>query len=124
MTSMGTRRYCGQNAGFLRKQHGQCRELHATGIQEMTQLVTQAAGTVGFNETALRSTLQAIATQARATDHDIEQALEQGFTRGVAQAMSDGIMTREDERLRAFRDHLALEDNAAGQDAIWNLEQA
>ena len=43
----------------------------------------------------------------------------------MAQAMSDGIMTREEEEhLRAFRDHLALEDNAADQDAIWDLEQA
>ena len=35
---MGTCRYCNQNAGFLRNQHGQCRDLHALGIQEMTQL--------------------------------------------------------------------------------------
>ena len=38
--------------------------------------------------------------------------------------MTDGIMTREEESLRAFRDHLALRDNAADQDAIWDLEQA
>ena len=38
--------------------------------------------------------------------------------------MTDGIMTREEKRLRAFRDYLALEDNAADQDAIWDLEQA
>ena len=49
---MGTCRYCNQNAGFLRRQHGQCRDLHAEGIQEMTQLAAQAAGTAGFNETA------------------------------------------------------------------------
>ena len=55
----------------------------------------------------------------------MEQALEEGFARGVAQALTDGIMTRgEEDRLRAFRDHLALEDNAAGQDAIWDLERA
>ena len=39
---MGMCRYCGQNAGFLRKQHGQCRDLHATGIKEMTQLAAQS----------------------------------------------------------------------------------
>ena len=32
---------------------------------------------------------------------------------GVAQAMADGIVTRaEEERLRAFRDRLALENSA------------
>ena len=39
---MGTCRYCNQNAGFLRKQHGPCRDLHTQGIQEMTQLAAQA----------------------------------------------------------------------------------
>ena len=63
---MGTCRYCNQNAGFLRKQHPQCHDLHADGVREMPQLATQAAGTAGLNETALRQTLQAIATRARA----------------------------------------------------------
>ena len=58
---MGACQYCGQSAGFLRKQHGQCRDLHTAGIQEMTQLAAQAASTGGFSETALRNTLQAIA---------------------------------------------------------------
>ena len=52
---------------------------------------------------------------------EIEQSLEEGFAR----ALTDGILTRDEEdRLRAFRDHLALEDNATGQDAIWDLERA
>ena len=53
---MDTCQYCNQNAGFLRKKHGQRHDLHATGVREMVQLVAQAAGTAGFNETALRST--------------------------------------------------------------------
>ena len=48
---MGTCRYCNQSAGFLRKQHSQCRDLHALGVREMTQLAAQAAGTASFNET-------------------------------------------------------------------------
>ena len=34
----GQFRYCGQNARLLRGQHSLCRDLYATGIQEMTQL--------------------------------------------------------------------------------------
>ena len=74
----GTCRYCHLPAGFLWKQHGQCRDLHTTGIQEMTQLAAQAAGTATFNETALRNTLQAIAQRARATEDDISQAMPMG----------------------------------------------
>ena len=104
---MATCRYCNQSAGFLRKQHGACRDLHATGIQEMTQLAAQAAGTSGFNETALRSTLQAIAARAQATEDDICQAIAAGWAQGVSHAMSDGIITQEEEtRLRHFRDQL------------------
>ena len=33
---MGTCRCCGQNAGFLRRQHGTGRDLHTTGIWKMT----------------------------------------------------------------------------------------
>ena len=47
---MGICRYCGQNTGFLRKQHSPCRDLHTTGIQEMTQLAAQAAGSAFYND--------------------------------------------------------------------------
>ena len=70
-------------------------------------VAAQAAGTHSFNEATLRQTLGAIAQRSRATAQDIERALEEGFRQGVAQAMSDGILTRqEEERLRTFRDNL------------------
>ena len=72
---MGMCRYCGQNASFLRKQHSPCRDLHTTGIQEVTQLAAQAASSHVFNEAALRQSLRAIAQQSHATDQDIGQAL-------------------------------------------------
>ena len=96
-----------------------------TGWNEMVQLATQAATTHSFNEAALRQSLSAIAQRSHATDEDIERALEEGWKQGVANDMSDGIISREEEeRLRAFRNHLALEDNAADADAVWDLDQA
>ena len=121
----GQCRYCGQQTGLLKRDHPECRQTHQAGFKEMVQLAAQAAAAHSFNEVALRQSLQAIAQRCYATDLDIEQALEEGFARGIAQALTDGIMIRDEEnRLRAFRDHLALEDNAAGQDAIWDLERA
>ena len=108
---MAACRYCNQNAGFLRKQHRQCRDLHDQGILEMAQLAAQAAGTTGFNETALRGTLQAIANRARATEDEVSQAIADGWVQGVQHAMSDGILTREDDdQLRDFRDRMADQD--------------
>ena len=77
----------------------------------MTQLAAQAAGTSSFNETALRSTLQAIADRARATPDDISQAIADGWAKGVKHAMQDGILTQEEEaNLRTFRDRMADQD--------------
>ena len=66
--------------------------------------MAQAAMGPSFNEAVLRQSPSAIANRSYATDEDIERALEEGFRQGVAQAMSDGIITRdEEERLRRLR---------------------
>ena len=107
----GTCRNCGQKTGLLQRDHTQCRQTHQTGIQEMTQLAAQAASTASFNETALRSTLQAIATRARATETDISQAIADGWAQGVKHAMQDGTLTADEEtNLRTFRDRMADQD--------------
>ena len=122
---MGTCRYYGQNASFLRKRHTQCRKLNASGFQEMIQLAAQAASTHSFNETALRQTLQIIAQHSHATGEDIDRALKEGFSQGVAHAMSDGIISRqEEEQLRAFRDSLALGDQTADPKDLGALDRA
>ena len=121
----GRCRYCEQQAGVLQRDHPECRDTYQAGIQEMVSLVTKAATDHSFNETALRQSLSAIANRSRATGEDIDRALEEGFRQGVAQAMADGIITRDEEqRLRAFRDRLALENSAADQGALARLDQA
>ena len=120
----GLCRHCGLQAGVFQRDHPECQEAHRAGWQEMVSLATEAT-THSFNEAILRQSLSAIAQRSHATDEDIERALEEGWKQGVAHAMSDGIISREEEeRLRAFRDHLTLEDNAADADAIWDLDQA
>ena len=104
---MGTCRYCNRSAGFLRGQHPACRDLHAEGVREMVQPAAQAVGTASFNETALRNTLQAIASSARATQDDVSQAIADSWVQGVSHALSDGILTHEEEdNLRTFRERL------------------
>ena len=90
----GTCRFCRQQVGLLQRDHPECLRTHRSGWQEMVQLAAQAASAHTFNEAALRQTL---ANRSRATGEDIERALEEGFRQGVAQAMSDGIITRDEE---------------------------
>ena len=109
----GTCRYCNQPAGILQRTHPQCRQTHQAGWKEMTQLAAQAAAAHTFNETALRQTLSAIAQRSRATGEDIDRTL------------SDGILTRqEEERLRTFRDSLALEDSTGDSKTLATLDRA
>ena len=89
-------RYCGQQTSLLQRDHRECRQTHQAGFAEMVQFAAQAAAH-SFNEAALRQTLQAIAQRSRATGEDIDHALEEGFRQGVTQAMSDGILTRQEE---------------------------
>ena len=67
--------YCGQKAGFFRRQHPDCRELHRAGIQQMTDIVSMPVGTPDFSEQALRQTLATIAQRAYCTDNDIGAAI-------------------------------------------------
>ena len=121
----GTCRFCRQQAGLLQRDHPECLRTHQAGWQEMIQIAAQAASAHTFNEAALRQTLGAIANRSRTTGEDIDRALEEGFRQGVASAMADGILTRdEEERLRAFRDRLALENSAADLGAMSELDRA
>ena len=121
----GTCRHCGQPTGVFQREHPECRQDHSTGWNEMVQLATQAATTHGFNEAALRQSLSAIARLSYATNEDVERAFEKGWNQGVAQAMTDGIITRdEEELLRVFQDSLALENRDADQGALADLDRA
>jgi hypothetical protein len=120
-----TCRYCGQKAGVLRRNHQDCEKAFQAGWQEMVSIVTQAATDHSFNESTLRQSLSDVANRSRATDGDIERALEAGWRQSVTQAMTDGIISRdEEERLRAFRDRLALENSTADPGSVAELDRA
>ena len=121
----GVCRHCGQKAGILQRHHTGCEQSAQEGWQQMVALAAQAAGTPTFNEQTLRQSMSTIAQRARLGDNAVEQALEQGWKQGVAHAMSDGIISRqEEEQLRAFRDSLALEDTTADPKDLGALDRA
>ena len=121
----GQCKYCGKQVGLFERRHSECQQAHQAGWKEMVSLAAQAATNHTFNEHALRRSLSAIAHRSYAGGREVEQALEEGWKRGVAYAMTDGIISRQEgERLRAFRDQLALEDSAADPKALDNLDRA
>ena len=118
-------KYCGKQVGLFERRHSECQQAHQAGWKEMVSLAAQAATNHTFDEHALRRSLSGIAHRSYAGGREVEQALEEGWKQGVAYAMTDGIISRqEEERLRAFRDQLALEDGAADPKALDNLDRA
>ena len=116
--------YCGQNAGFLRRRHADCHDAHHRGLVEMTTLAKRAASMGEFNASALRQRLAEVAEAAFAGEDHITGALERGWEQAVSESLADGILTRdEEERLRNYRDRLALGD-AGSRAAMGNLERA
>ena len=121
----GVCRHCGQKAGILQRHHTGYEQSAQEGWQQMVALAAQAAGTPNFSEQTLRQSMATIAQRARLGDHTVDQALEQGWKQGVAHAMSDGIISRqEEEQMRAFRDSLALEDTTADPKDLGALDRA
>ncbi len=121
----GTCRYCRQPAGLFRRTHRPCRDTYQSGMVNMIRLAKEAAHNPKFDEPALRQALQAIADLNYAGDNDIKKALEEGWRQEMDHAAQDGLISREEEeRLRAFRDRLALWDESAGRKAIQALEDA
>ena len=91
----------------------------------MVTLAADAARTHAFDDKSLRLTLEEIAHRSYGDGATVNQALEEGWKRGIDHAMTDGILTQTEEaRLREFRDRLALADSGADQKATAQLERA
>ena len=121
---MGQCSYCGDNAGFLRSKHTNCKTIHAIGFEKMVDKAAKAATSSDFNEAALRSSLAGIASQSFASNEDIDVAIARGWARSVKDAISDGILTRDEEDgLREFRDRMSVTNDPAAVDASEDLQR-
>ncbi len=124
-SAAGTCRYCGQKAGILSRDHSECSRIHQAGWNEMVELAAQAARSRQFDEKSLRLSLADIAQRSYGDGMTVNQALEQGWKRGVDHAMADGIITQaEESRLREFRDRLAMNTGAADPQVAASMERA
>ena len=122
---MGNCAYCGQRAGFLRRKHRDCEDVHRRGVVEMAALAQQAASTGEFNANALRQNLTEVAARSFAGADHIVAAIEHGWEQAVAESLADGVLTQgEEARLRDYRDQLALQSEEGSSHSVDQFEQA
>ena len=121
---MGLCRFCSENVGLFRSEHKACKDLHLRGIQQMANVAAVAATGSDFNEAALRNSLADIAEQSFASEDDINRAIAKGWSLSVHYAISDSVLTREEEdRLRRFRDRMAVMNGPDAADASAALQR-
>ena len=124
-SAAGTCRHCGNKAGVIARDHPECRRTFDTGWDRMVGFAADAARSHDFDEKYLRLYLAEIAHSSYGDGATVNEALEEGWKRGVAHAMADGILTQaEESKLREFRDRLALDSAAADPKAAAQLSRA
>ena len=106
-SASGTCQYCGDRAEVLTQDHPECRRTHQHGWDRMVQIAADAARTHSFDEKSLRLSLAEIAHNCHGDGPTVNEALEEGWKRGVAHAMADGIISQHQENnISDSRDHL------------------
>ena len=92
-SASGTCRYCCNKAGVLARGHPECRRTFDDGWNQMVNLAAEAARSHTFSGNSLRLARAEIANNSYGDGATVNQALEEGWKRGVAHAMADGIVT-------------------------------
>lgn len=106
---MGDCAFCGKPAGFLRKEHKECRQRFEAGKELFLAQITSAVSR-GTEPTVLETELTDIARSHFISDQDFQSLLVQGWEQAVAEALDDHILSdQEEERLKAVTDHFGLQ---------------
>ena len=120
-----TCRYYGNKAGALTRDHAECRRTFDTDWNRIVELAAHAARSHSFDEKTLRLSMAEIARSSYGDGNTVNEALEEGWKRGVGHAMADGILTQAEEiKLREFRDRLTLDSTNADPKATAQLDKA
>lgn len=105
---MGECIFCGQPAGFFRKQHDECREEHEIGKTTLNRL---AAGAFADNVdlAALPAEIDQLCTRAHIRREDKQLSLIAAWDAALRRFSDDGVVTVDEEnRLNQYRDAFAL----------------
>jgi len=105
---MGKCQFCGKDAGFLRSVHKECKQTYDEGVTRILEMVARAA-VVQPDLSALRETLNKIASASYIDDQSLRDLLATGWERAVSQALDDDVLSEAEEHaLVAFKECFSL----------------
>ena len=103
---MGNCLYCGTSAGFLRKEHAECRQKNEQGRKDMVALAAEAVKS-GKDLDTLRQRLASVAGSSFVPASEIKTALVQEWEQAVSSFLEDNVLSEEEEaRLVTFSKQL------------------
>jgi hypothetical protein len=116
---MGNCKYCGQPAGFLRRQHKECAAKNNQGWHNMIALAEQAARGEG-DMNSLQSKLSSIASYNFVPTEQVTEAIIRGWEQAVIHFIEDGdLSTEEENQLTQFASHFNLSQNELDRRGIY-----
>lgn len=93
---MGTCQYCGQDAGFFKKQHDECYQKYTRSFSQMVSLATSAAKN-NFALQTLEQQLNIIESAALPVKLNRRQVLISGWEQAVDDILNDNVLTTAEE---------------------------
>lgn len=94
---MGKCKYCGEQAGFMRSFHRECRGRHDEADRRIRALVRDAASGVDVSAAA-ESEVREIARKGGMGEKALREALVSGWELAVERAFEDGVLSRSEEK--------------------------
>ena len=109
-------KYCGEDAGLLRKRHKECQQKYDTGISRVLEYASSAAtGLVAPID--VDQGIQEIASESFLDDSSLNKQLIIAFENAVESALEDNVLTQAEEgALETYIDHFGLSQNDLDED--------
>ncbi|MCX7795876.1 MAG: hypothetical protein N2380_05085 [bacterium] len=89
---MGLCRFCGKPAGFLRKEHRECREKHNSGVFIIRSMVADS-----LSNSVDRDEILKIARESYISNEELKNLILNGLDEAIDKALGDNILTQEEE---------------------------
>jgi hypothetical protein len=105
---VGTCKYCGQPAGFLRTKHSECTQRHEDGKREIVALITRSLSPSTAVE-VVPDEVKKIGERSFISEAERHILVMEGWATAVERSLQDGVLSEvEEKRLNHLADRLSL----------------
>jgi len=105
---MGTCKYCGQPAGFLRTKHSECTQQHEDGKREIVALITRSLSP-STAVAVVPGEVEKTGERSFTSEAERHSLVMEGWATAVERSLQDGVLSEvEEKRLNHLADSLSL----------------